>query len=183
MKKDWPLYFIAIVPPEPIKSSILNLKQHCLEQYKSKAALKSPAHITLHMPFRWNPLKEEQLKTTLQRISSATPTFDIELKNFGAFEPRVIYVDVLMSESLTGLKHEIMSASKLTWKLFDHIQERPFHPHMTIAFRDLKKPEFAKAWAEFVNRDFTQLFKAHEITLLKHNGTFWEEHFTAPLAN
>ncbi len=49
-----------------------------------------------------------------------------------------------------------------------------FYPHMTIAFRDLKKNIFPVAWEEFKNRNIDMHWQAHELCLLKHNGKKWE---------
>jgi 2'-5' RNA ligase len=59
-------YFIAIVPPEPFLSNITAIKMELFENYGSKGALRSPAHITLHMPFSWDDEKEEKLITNLE---------------------------------------------------------------------------------------------------------------------
>ena len=59
------LYFIAIIPPSPVYEEALELKKYFKEQYGSKAALNSPPHITLHMPFLWNEEKEKKLTERL----------------------------------------------------------------------------------------------------------------------
>jgi 2'-5' RNA ligase len=55
-------------------------------------------------------------------------------------------------------------------------REKPFHPHITIAFRDLKKAIFNEAWDYYSNRLFQEEFTAESVTLLKHNGQFWTQH-------
>jgi 2'-5' RNA ligase len=52
----------------------------------------------------------------------------------------------------------------------------PFHPHLTVAFRDLKKPNYQLAWEEFKSKNFQAEFIADKITLLKHTGKVWEIH-------
>ncbi|MBK5277935.1 MAG: 2'-5' RNA ligase family protein, partial [Bacteroidia bacterium] len=53
-------------------------------------------------------------------------------------------------------------------------KDMPFHPHLTLAFRDLKKPMFEKAWEEFKSKEYSESFAAKHFTLLKHNGKVWE---------
>lgn len=53
-------------------------------------------------------------------------------------------------------------------------KELAFHPHLTLAFRDLKKPEFYKAWEEFKDRKFNAGFVVNSISLLKHDGMQWQ---------
>ena len=46
-------YFVALIPPSPVYEEAQALKEYFREKYNSKAALNSPPHITLHMPFFW----------------------------------------------------------------------------------------------------------------------------------
>ena len=165
-------YFIGIIPPEPIASEIYKIKEDVRDQYKSKGSLNSPTHITLHMPFEWE--KEERLVNTLKKFEF-TP-FEIELNNFGCFEPRVIFVDVKKNEALRDMQGKLMSFCKRELNLFNaDYGDRAFHPHVTIAFRDLKKPQFNEAWKEFENKEYSATFECSKISLLKHDGKIWQE--------
>ena len=62
---DKNLFFIALIPPEPIKSEVMAFKKEMEEKFDSKAALRSPPHITLHMPFQWREDREGLLKDKL----------------------------------------------------------------------------------------------------------------------
>ena len=59
-------------------------------------------------------------------------------------------------------------------KLVNDLGERPFRPHMTIAFRDLKKPLFFEAKEEFEQKSLEEQFYVKDICLLKHNGSSWD---------
>jgi 2'-5' RNA ligase len=54
-------------------------------------------------------------------------------------------------------------------------KDQPFHPHLTLAFRDLKKPAYAQAWDEFRAKTYNAEFIVEHIVLLKHTGKFWKE--------
>ena len=169
------LYFIAIVPDEPISSKITLLKKWMYEHYNSKGALRSPPHITLHMPFKWKPEKEPLLEKSLSQLSVISTSFELKINKYGCFEPRVIYLNVEENESLSQLKKEVMGVSRKEWKLVPPKDERGFHPHITIGFRDLKKPLFYKAWEEVKNKTMTESFEVNALVLLKHNGKNWDE--------
>jgi 2'-5' RNA ligase len=165
-------YFIAIIPPEPIATEIYKIKEYVHDQYKSKGSLNSPTHITLHMPFEWE--KEEKLVSTLKRFEFEK--FNIELNDFGCFEPRVIFVDVKKNESLNLLQSRLATFCKTELNLFNsQYRDLPFHPHVTIAFRDLKKPMFEAAWNEFKSRKYSAVFQCSRLSLMKHDGKFWRE--------
>ncbi len=53
-------------------------------------------------------------------------------------------------------------------------KNQAYRPHMTIAFRDLRKPQFYEARAEFENRDFNMTWPAKGLFLLKHDGKRWQ---------
>lgn len=174
-KKSEPLYFIAIVPPEPIYSEAFQLKEHFKTHYNSKAALNSPPHITLHMPFSWKESKEAMLVESLERFAHIQKPFELKLNNFSAFEPRVIFIDVEKNEMLKSLQKQLKRFCKIELNLFNaDYKELAFHPHLTLAFRDLKKPEFYKAWEEFKDRNFNASLTVNSLVLLKHDGNQWQ---------
>lgn len=167
---------MAIIPPEPIYSQAQELMVYFKDNHNSKAALNSPPHITLHMPFKWKEAKEDVLIDKLQAFADGQKTFEMKLNNFSAFEPRVIFIDVVKDENLESLQKKLKRFCKIELNLFNaDYKEFAFYPHLTLTFRDLKKPEFYKAWAEFKERKFEATFAVTSIALLKHDGKEWKE--------
>lgn len=168
-------YFVALVPPAPVFDDAQRWKHYFRDQYNSKASLNSPPHITLHMPFRWNEEKEADLTAAFSSFAMGRKPFKVELLNFNAFPPRVIFIDVVPTEPLEALSKDLHRFCKRELNLFNAAyKDQPFHPHLTLAFRDLKKPMFEKAWEEFRERTFTARFEADRISVLKHTGKVWE---------
>ena len=167
-------YFIAILLPEPILGQVESYKEELLKQFNLRGALRSPAHITLHRPFEWKEEKENVLIETLEKFSFAT-VFDIELLNFNCFNPRVIYVDVLKNEKLLELHTNLKYFAQNNLKLLNEVEDmRGFHPHVTIAFRDIRKNKFEEVWQQFKNRKHEANFQYAGFSLLKLNSK-WEE--------
>ncbi|MBK8366962.1 MAG: 2'-5' RNA ligase family protein [Bacteroidetes bacterium] len=166
-------YFIAIVPPEPLLSDIQNIKQSISDNYQSKGALRSPGHITLHMPFSFDESKENKLIECLSDFKFKTQ-FPISLNNYDCFEPRVIFINVLEQAELFNLQKQLVSHVKRHLNIFNQSDDmRGFHPHITIAFRDLKKPTFYKAWEEYKSKTFSADFICNSFSLLKHQNEEW----------
>lgn len=166
-------YFIAIVPPEPLLSDIQKTKQSICDNYQSKGALRSPAHITLHMPFSFDESKEDKLIECLSEFQFKT-VFPIVLKNYDCFEPRVIFIDVEKQQELFELQKQLVSHVKRNLNIFNQSDDmRGFHPHITIAFRDLKKQVFYKAWEEYKSKPFSETFISKSFSLLKHESNQW----------
>lgn len=160
-------YFIAIVIPGPAGAQIGEIKRELFDNYGLKGALRSPAHITLHRPFEWKEEKEQELIAKLEQFRFDR-SFAITLKDFAFFEPRVIYVNVLPNEPLTALHAQLMRFARRELKLFNEVEdERGFHAHVTVAFRDLKKPLFYELQKQFQTRPFSGSFTAGHFSLLK----------------
>lgn len=174
MPKNVELYFVALVPKGREQSSIMELKQWVFAQCGSKAALRSPAHITLHMPFNWPLGKENQLINSLQKLAQEEEPFVIDLQNFGCFEPRVLYVNVIENPKLTHLYSKIETLSKAQWKLDKPKNLRVFTPHITIGFRDLKKSDFYRLWEQLQMQTYHSSYNVDSLCLLKHTGKQWE---------
>ena len=169
------LFFIAILPPIEIQESANTIKEHFAEVYNSKAALKSPPHITLQPPFYWESDRLVELKTVLKEFTQQQRSIPIILDGFAAFKPRVIYIDVRKTPELIAVQKELMQGLESSLNIVHRVSKtRPFKPHMTVGFKDLSKTNFYKAWSEFQEKDFYSEFTVSELTLLQHNGQKWE---------
>ena len=176
-------YFIAIVPPSPSYEEALEWKKFFQSNFNSKAALRSPPHITLHMPFEWKNSKAAFLQESLNKFSQLCTPFEFELKNFGCFPPRVIFVEVTENPWLKELQNRLTQHCKSELNLFNaNRKDLPYNPHLTVAFRDLKKSVFPEAWQQVKNEVFHHCFTCNGFALLKHNGKQWETntHFNFP---
>lgn len=166
-------YFIAIVPPEEIAQKVYAIKKEIAASFNSKAALRSPAHITLHMPFLWKEEKENILTEKLSSIRFHTTSI-IRLNGFDHFGDRVIFINIEENPALTAFQDLVVTTAKRELQLFNQAEDlRGFHPHMTIAFRDLRKKYFNEAWKSFESRSFHEDFPLETFSLLKHDGSQW----------
>ncbi len=176
------LYFIAIVAPGIINNQVQEWKHYMLQKFNCKVALKSPAHITLIPPFDMPGTMHHELEEVLLQFAAGQLRFPIQLKNFAAFEPRVIYVHVQPNIYLSGLQARL-EAYLLRTDFPIKKEDRPYHPHVTIANRDLQAADFPRAWQHFQQLSFETSFVADTISLLRHNGQIWEVVNSFPLGN
>lgn len=169
------LFFVAILPPEPIYGEVTAFKQDFEQRFNSRAALRSPPHITLQSPFKWPESDLSQLQNVLLDCARASTVFEIKLCGFAAFPPRVIYVNVQPSSSLNQLQAELSDRLERELQISDdRAKKRPFKPHMTVAFRDLARQNFKAAWPEFRDRAYDRRFLSAGLTLLIHDGSRWQ---------
>ncbi|MEM7062331.1 MAG: 2'-5' RNA ligase family protein [Cyanobacteria bacterium P01_B01_bin.77] len=172
-------FFIALVPPPEIQTSVNEIKHYFAEHYGSCKALNSPPHITLQAPFEWSDelgeLTEGLRQFALERMGGV-----IALRNFGAFPPNVIYVDVTQTPYIMLLQRDLSAFMKTTYRVADRRYPN-FCPHMTVAFRDLTKAAFHQAWPKISQKPFKADFIAQELALLRHDGQRWQINQTYPL--
>lgn len=173
------MYFIALVAPQQINGQILRWKELMKERFGCLVALRSPAHITLIPPFWMDIAVEDELTRAISEFAEQGFSFEVQLRNFGAFKPRVIYVDVVKNELLSAvqLRLEQHLRSKQRFAIKEEI--RPFHPHVTIATRDLGKQSFLEAWGQFNSKKFEATWKCSGVSLLRHNQKNWDVIFTS----
>jgi 2'-5' RNA ligase len=168
-------FFIALLLSEEVQQVVNNIKQKFAEVYNSRAAQKSPPHITLQSPFEWEIENIQKLEQNLIEFSQKQFPVPIILDNFGAFKPRVIFINVLKTSELLAIQKKLMEELELSLKIVDRdFKNRSFSPHVTVGFRDLNKENFYRAWKEFKNYKIHFEFTVNHLTLLIHNGNNWE---------
>lgn len=167
------LFFIALLPDKSIQAEITLFKQECAALFGSKHALKTPPHITLIAPFRWNISRLEELKNNLKSFTKKQTEIDIYLKGFNCFPPKVIFVNVAKNNRLTQIQSDLYSFLKITFNISNKYGNR-FTPHITIAHRDLQKELFSAAWSYFSQKEYSRNFSADKISLLQHINGKWQ---------
>ncbi len=126
------------------------------------------------MPFDLKAKKEKELTDRLADFGKTQKAFTINFNGFGCFEPRVIFIHVELSPELTAFEAMLIRFCKTRLQLFNaRYQDRPFHPHLTLAFRDLRKQQFAQAWEEFQSKPIRQTILFSSFYLLRHDGKAW----------
>lgn len=179
--KSRDLFFIAILIEGETGDRITALKKEVARDYDSRRALNSPPHITIVPPFKMDRSKlDHELVPALFQLAASMAAFEIALDGFSAFKPRVIFVNPVDNPALAKLHKEVHG---LLSEKFQEINapDRPFHAHITIAFRDLTEGSFKKAWPVFRDRQFSALSSCAEITILEHTGERWEPYIKCPI--
>lgn len=168
------LYFIALIPPDFVCEQVNEIKKYFAQNYQSYQALNSPPHITLRPPFKMFQQKEEELKKSLKIFSTEQSAFTIQLNGFGHFRRDVIFIRPLNNSVIENLYADLQ-ALLFSRHGFSAMPPYPvFHPHITVAFRDLTKAYFEKAWAYFEHKKIETKFVAQRLCLLKHIKQKWE---------
>ena len=167
-------FFIALLPFQAIQDDANAIKQIFVDRYNSRAALQSPPHITLQPPFEWSLEALPTLHQSLSEFAAQSAPLPITLSGFGAFPPRVVYINVLKTSELLALQTALLAHMEQALGIVDAASKtRSFSPHITVGFRDLTKENFKAAWAEFQPQPLALEFTATHLTLLQHDGQRW----------
>lgn len=174
LPEGFSLFYIAIVCPENIELEVKNFKNHMFENYGSKAASKSPAHITIVPPFKAEDDLTPHLLDFISTFNIGIVPFQINLSGYGNFGDRVLFVDVAPNEKLQQLELECMNEFVQQFPSIIFGANPPFNPHVTIATRDIPegKLEEAKAYFES-NHPFERSFETKQLQLLKLENGNW----------
>lgn len=175
MDQSKSLFFIALLPPQEVQAYANEVKQYFANIYQSQHAQTSPPHITLQPPFEWQIDQVPLLKKSLLDFVQTRTAVPITLKGFGTFPPRVIYINVLKTPDLLAIQKDLMHYLEKTFSITVNqlTKNRPFNPHLTVAYKDLTKQNFYKSWQEFEHRELDFEFMVSNLTLLRHDGQRW----------
>jgi 2'-5' RNA ligase len=168
------LYFIALIPHGGLREEIREIKERMRDEYDAGHALRSPAHITLQMPFKRRPAEEDLISVALAGFALKEKPFRVDLEGYGSFPPRVIYIRVSNPEPVRALHARLRKMLLDGLGFGQHEVTKELQPHMTVATRDLTKTAFSEAWPVMQKEEFTGGFRAESIFLLKHNGRNWD---------
>jgi len=166
-------YFLALIPPDLIFSKSHEIKQKIQEKFGLKYALKSPPHITLKMPFSYNEAKEDQLTDRLSEFLADQKPFSLGISGVGTFGQRVIFQGVVPSPELVELQKKLKIFCKRELLLVDELSDRNYHPHLTLAFKDLKPSKFEGVLELVKELQFDAEFKVDRMALLKKTEGKW----------
>ena len=167
------LYYLAVVAPAAVDEKVRSFKQWMYEQFGCEAAMKSPAHITLVSPFRLAADREQHLLEVLKSFSSPVTEWYATMDGFSHFGDRVLFIHVESNTGLLQLKNTCEAHFLEAFGDLIKKDTRPFHPHVTIANRDMEPEHFEKEWAYFSPQSFQAQFRGHSISLLRLDHGRW----------
>lgn len=167
-------YFLAFVPEGEFQTRVTKLKLEIKDRYQAKFSLKSPAHITVKMPFVYNEAKEDKLISKLGGFVSDFKPMCMKIRGVKTFGERVIYLGVDASQDLFEFQRELKTFCKRELNLVDELSDRNFHPHMTIAFKDIKKLQFQNILKLAIETNLDEELSLINVVLLKKVEGRWE---------
>ena len=168
------LKLIAVMPPEPVFSEIIRKQQYIADSWGPRHALRTPPHITLIPPISLTSGEAGWLYGMAEALSGMFPPFKITLKDYGSFKPRVIFINLLSSPPLKDLQETWFEAVQAKMPIvLEKYPDRPFHPHLTLAHKDVTRPQFEQIWRFYETKKYDAIFPVNEFCILMHNEEGW----------
>lgn len=166
-------FFVGLLPTVEIQDYANQVIEELAHRYHTSTA-KAPPHVTLQPPFLWQLSELAQLEACLQSFAAEQFPVPVCLSGFGAFAPRVLYLNVLKTPELLALQAGLMAELESRLAIVDPVSKhRSFSPHLTIASRNVTRSTFRQAWADLKTRSIEFSFVANRFTLLIHDGSQW----------
>lgn len=167
-------FFIALIPPQTVQNYADRVIQELGDRFQTRTA-KAPPHVTLQPPFIWEIDAVSQLEEILQQFAQRRSSVPVRIDGFGAFAPRVLYLNVLKTAELLSLQAALREELEAKLDIRDpKTRQRGFSPHLTVASRNINKPIFQAAWRELQGRSVQFEFVGDRLILLIHDGQRWQ---------
>lgn len=172
--------FVALLPPLEVEQYANGVIRELSDRYATSTAKVSP-HVTLQPPFEWLMGHLGPLEACLTTFAKGQASTLVRLSGFGAFKPRVLFINVVKTPELLALQSNLQQQLHTALDLVHPHADRPFVPHLTVASRHLTPLSFQQAWAELQARPVEFEFNVDRLTLLVHTGQRWQVHSTFAL--
>lgn len=140
-------------------------------KFNCRHALKTVPHITLQPPFK-TTFSASEILACLKPLSEINLPVTVSTTGFNSFDDRVAFIEVNLTDELNSIQQRVNLF--LNEKKMVPLNNRPFHPHITLAHRDLN-PEFLPEIKHLVEqKEILWKFEVNAVTLLIHQNGRWK---------
>jgi 2'-5' RNA ligase len=175
LPEGFALYYIAAICPDEVNNQVQVFKQYMHDKYGSRAAQKSPAHLTIVPPFKAEEDMEKLLLEFVATYNFGIVPFDIRLNGFNHFDNKVLFVDVVPNDSLNEMEKDINIQFGTEFPAIIFRTKPDFHPHVTIATRDIPENKFDEVWAYFQQQQIDAQYTCKELFVMKLDRGVWQK--------
>ena len=169
------LKLVAIVLPEPLYSIVRDQQNFIAENWNCVHALRTPPHITIIPPLPLNPVEINILQELARQVAVRQKSFRLSVNGYGAFKPRVIFIKPDVPSELSELYHSLREAIDLAMPLvLQKYPDRPYHPHITLAHRDVDREKFNEMWKYYRNKEIELSLEINQFCIMDHSKDGWK---------
>jgi len=168
-------HFIGVLLPEDITLTLEDCRRYMREAYGCKSGHATPIHVTLVPPFQ---LPDEYSTEDLARgieddVLPKGLGFTGHIDNFDAFGDRTLFAKVVKDEKWTALRDAVYSAVVMAAPGCTKKDSRPFHPHISVANRDIPAGVMTDALQVMNELNLAEDFPVDNITIFERQNGKW----------
>jgi DNA polymerase-3 subunit alpha len=154
-------YLLVISPPPHVWKEVELLKKKFHRQFDHYAAVTAKPQITL-CHFSRSEAGEKDLIRPIAEVTQRQAPVRVTLRDFDVIPRHTVYIRVLDPDPIIELAGNLKMQMKLPPKTARFVS----NPHLAIAC-GLDKEKFSRAATEFSRQNYTAMFIARSITLLR----------------
>lgn len=171
---DKQLKLIAIVLPEPLFSLVREEQNFIAKTWGCRQALRVPPHVTIIPPLSVKEKEVKELESIAKEVAGHRKPFSMKITGYDTFSPRVIFLKPNFPYELgllyTNLRDAIIP--KIPQAL-NRYPDESFHPHITLAYRDLTPDQFKEMWRHYKNKKAKYTIDINQISILVNTEDGW----------
>lgn len=85
----------------------------------------------------------------------------------------MIFIKVEEKKELLELQQQLVAFCKMELNLIQELSDYAYHPHMTVAFKDVKKKMFSEYLEWLRSKGFSARTEVNQVALLKREDGKW----------
>ena len=168
-------HFIGVLLPDDLTCVVEECRRYMNRTYGCRSGHATPVHVTLVPPFALpRDYTTEDVVEALLRGVPQDFSFSARTENFGAFGDRTLFAAVRPAPEWNRLKNAAETALRGAFPGCLRKDPRPFHPHITVANRDIPPGASTAALRVLNGKKFEEDFPVDNMTVFVRKGGGWE---------
>lgn len=168
-------HFIGVLLPDNLTSMVEECRRYMNRTYGCRSGHATPVHVTLVPPFALP--RDYTTADVVEELLRGVPQdsgFSARTENFDAFGDRTLFAAVRPAPEWNRLKNAAETALRGAFPGCLRKDPRPFHPHITVANRDIPPGASTAALRVLSGKKFEEDFPVDNMTVFVRKGGGWE---------
>ena len=168
-------HFIGVLLPDDLTCVVEECRRYMNRTYGCRSGHATPVHVTLVPPFALP--REYTAADVVEALLRGVPQdfgFIAHTENFDAFGDRTLFAAVVSSPGWNRLKNAAETTLRGAFPGCLRKDPRPFHPHITVANRDIPPGASTAALRVLNEKNLSADFSVDNVTVFVRKGGVWE---------
>jgi 2'-5' RNA ligase len=182
MQQERRRFFAAVLAPEGLAAAIHEYRLWIGSRYGCSSGFRTPPHVTLIPPFELAGTEDlPDLELALAEFARGQPPFLARVEGFGAFGDRTVFASPVEQPEWGALHRNLYRHIGHDFPGLIRPDKRPFHPHVTIANRDIPSGASLEILAHLRAAGINVDYPVDHLALMEYESWAWTERSCWPL--